>query len=51
MVYWKNTVISYEKNEKKQKFSWKNLLCRDFEYCTFMNLGFKVDFFEVLSEK
>jgi len=51
MVYWKNTVISYEKNEKKQKFSWKILLLKDLVSCTFMKDGFKEDFFEVLSEK
>ena len=51
MVPWKNTVISNEKNEKKQKFSWKNLLLLLQMDCTFMKYVFKVDFFEILSEK
>jgi hypothetical protein len=40
MDFWKNTVISDEKDEKKQKFSWKILFFGQVEYCNFMKDGF-----------
>ena len=51
MVFWKNTVISYEKKEKKQKFSWKILLLERRERWNFVRDVLEEDFFEILSEK